>query len=83
MKICQELARKIASENINESIEKSTTNFDTKVKPITFNTDELVLLKEHNFLHSIKKQAKTFKGQLRKTKVHENDTILIKKKEKC
>ncbi len=36
LKICQNLARKIPSENNKESIENSTKYFNSKVKPVTF-----------------------------------------------
>jgi glucuronate isomerase len=60
LKICQELARKIVSKNNEESIENSTKYFNSKVKPVTFEESEWVLLKEHNFV--TEKLADTFKG---------------------
>jgi hypothetical protein len=51
LKICQQLARNTASENNEELIENSIKYFNSKVKPVTFEVDEWVPLKEHNFLH--------------------------------
>jgi hypothetical protein len=45
LKICQELARKIARKNNEESIENSLKYFNSKVKPVTFEANKWVLLK--------------------------------------
>ncbi len=64
LKVCQELARKIVSQNNDRSIEDLAEYFNTKVK------NDRVLLKEHNFLHKNKKLAETFKGLFRVTQVN-------------
>ncbi len=58
LKICQQLARKIASENNEESIESSTKYFNSKVKSVTFEVGEWVILKKHNFLHKKRNRQK-------------------------
>jgi hypothetical protein len=60
-KVCQNLARKIASENNDKYMEESTKCFNSKVKPVEFK-DEWEVLKDHNFLHKNKKLDETFKG---------------------
>ena len=74
LKICQQLARTIASEKNEELIENSTKYFNSKIKPITFEVDKRVLVKIHNFL--CKKMAETFKGPFQVKKVHENSMYL-------
>ena len=78
LQICQQLARKIAGENNDQSIENSTDYFNSKVKPVKFEVDDWVLMKEHNFLHKNRKIAETFKGPFRVTQVNENGTVLIR-----
>ena len=77
LQICQQLARKIASENNDASIEESTKYFNSKVKQVLFQENDWVLLKEHNFLHKNKKIAETFKGPFKITKMNQNGTALI------
>jgi hypothetical protein len=43
--ICQNLARKIAREHYDNSNEESTKYFNSKVKPVNFKEDDLVLMK--------------------------------------
>ena len=62
---CQQLARTIASENNDTSIEKSTEYFNSKVKPVNFKEDDWVLLKEHNFLHKNKKLQKPSRDHIK------------------
>ena len=80
LQICQDLTRKVASENNDTSIEDSTKYFNSKVKQVVFQENDWVLLKEHNFLHKNRKIAETFKGPFKVTKVHENGTALIRGK---
>jgi hypothetical protein len=53
LQMCKNLARKIASEHNDHSIEESTKYFNSKVKPV--NLDDLVLMKEHNFMNKNRK----------------------------
>ena len=80
LQICQQLARKEASENNDTSIKDSSKYFNSKVKQVVSQENDWVLLKEHNFLYKNKKLAETFKGPFRITKVHQNGTALIRGK---
>jgi hypothetical protein len=78
LQTCQNLARKIASEYNDRSIEESTKYFNSKVIPVEFKEEDWVLMSEHNFLH--KNLGETFKGPFKITKVHPNGTLLIRTK---
>jgi hypothetical protein len=80
LKVCQNLARKIATENNEKLIGESTKYFNSKIKTVEFREDIWVCLKDHNFNHKNKKMAETFEGLFRITKVHENGTALTKAK---
>ena len=80
MQICHQIAKETARENNDEAIEKSVQYYNSKVKPITFQEGELVLLKVQNFLGKNKKLAETFKGPYTVSKVNPNGTIRIKTK---
>jgi hypothetical protein len=58
LQVCQNLARKIANENNDKSIEESAEYLKSRVKPFEFKEDNWLLLKEHNFLHKSKKLQK-------------------------
>jgi hypothetical protein len=58
LQLCQNLARRIASENNDKSIEESPKYFNSKVKPVEFKEDDWALLKEHNFYIKTKKLLK-------------------------
>jgi hypothetical protein len=72
--------KKNCREHNNKSIEESPKYFNTKVKPVNFEEDGLVLLKEHNFMHVKRKLAEKFKGPFKITKVQSNGTALIRTK---
>ncbi len=66
LKICQQLATKIASENNEESIKSSTKYFNSKVKPVTFDVDKWVLLKNITSFTKIRNWQKHLKDHFRK-----------------
>ena len=82
LQVCQELAKRLARDNNDESIEKSTENYNKKVKPVEFKEGEWVLLKVQNFLNKNKKLAETYKGPFCISKVHSNGTAPIKQSSK-
>jgi hypothetical protein len=80
MQHCHQITKETARENNDEAVEKSVSYYNTKVKPIKFKKEELVLLKIHNFLGKNKKLAETFKCPFVVTKVNAKVTIRIKTK---
>ena len=74
------MAKETARENNERAIEKSVSYYNSKVKPITFQVDEWVLLKVQNFLGKNRKLAETFKGPYQITKVNENGMVKMKTK---
>ena len=77
MKFCHETAKDAARSHNDEAVKKSVEYYNSKVKPIIFEEDELVLLKIHKFLVKNIKMTKTFKGPFIMVKVNENGTVKI------
>ena len=80
LKACHQMAKEVASENNDQSIEKSIPYYNSKVKPLTFEVNEWVLLKVQNFLGKNRKLAETYKGPYQITKVNENGTVRMRTK---
>ena len=67
----------MARSHNDEAIEKSVDYYNSKVKLVTFEEEELVLLKIHNFLGKNKKLVETFRGPFIVVKMNENGTVIM------
>jgi hypothetical protein len=80
LQICQNLVRKIASENNVESIEDCTKYFNPKVATTHFKVDDWQLMIEHNGLNKNRKLEENLRGPFSVTQANKNGTVLIRSK---